>query len=48
MSALATAEATAAADSDEEYQEIPESEKTPVTIVTGFLGKSQVEPTLVS
>jgi hypothetical protein len=39
MSALAAENPTAAEDSEEEFVEIPESEKTPVTIVTGFLGK---------
>lgn len=28
-------------DSDEEYEEVPDSEKTPVTIVTGFLGSGK-------
>ena len=26
------------ANADDDYEEVPDSEKTPVTIVTGFLG----------
>ncbi len=45
MSALAAKDDVAekaAADSEEEFVEIPESEKTPVTIITGFLGEWKV------
>ena len=33
--------AAADAEEEEEFVEIPESEKTPVTIVTGFLGSGK-------
>ena len=29
-------------NNDDDLQEIPESEKTPVTIITGFLGSGKV------
>ena len=40
MSKLAD-ESSKAADSDEDFQEVPDSDKTPVTIVTGFLGSGK-------
>ncbi len=41
MSAISEAAADQISDSDEEYEEVPDSEKTPVTIVTGFLGSGK-------
>ena len=41
MSALTEARTDQVEDSDEEYEEVPDSEKTPVTIVTGFLGSGK-------
>jgi G3E family GTPase len=41
MSALAEATTAQLEESDDEYEEVPDSEKTPVTIVTGFLGSGK-------